>query len=272
LNRGNQLNISSNRIAREEMIEARAFIDLARVTPQLFKDSVAFDCIPLADGCAISLPSAPAIGLNRIFALMDTGELDVAVDWMKTKSGNRHIQIPEAAASGELRQWIADQGLVEHGAWVKLTQPALSAPLSIEGAVQARRAGIVDASLFGRLMCAGFGFPPELEPLWSSLVGKNGWACFIAELEGTPIGTGAIFVEDGCAWLGGGAVLEQYRNRGGQKALINARLNEGLAQGVSLFAVETGQPQEGQPNISFANLIKAGFELSYIRRNYRLPS
>jgi len=49
-------------------------------------------------------------------------------------------------------------------------------------------------------------------------------------------------------------------------------LNEGLAQGVSLFAVETAKPEEGQPNISFGNLTKAGFKPSYIRKNYLLPN
>jgi GNAT superfamily N-acetyltransferase len=266
------LSISNDRIAREEMIEAKAFVDLARITPQPFKDSVEFTCMPLGDGCAISLPSAPAIGLNRILALNDIDELNAALGWMKTKTGRRHVQISESSASDEMRGWILDKGLIENGAWAKLTRPAPVAPLSTEGPVRARLAGIDDAPTFGKLMCAGFGFPAELEPLWSCLVGKSGWACFIAELEGTPVGTGALFIEGDCAWLGAGATLSEYRNRGAQKALINARLNEGLAQGVSLFAVETSEPQEGQPNISFGNLTKAGFKLSYIRKNYLLPN
>ncbi|MBB3560993.1 hypothetical protein FHX06_002320 [Rhizobium sp. BK512] len=266
------MSISSGRIAWEEVIEAKAFIDLARVTPQPFKDSVEFTCLPVAQGCAISLPTAPAVGLNRILALNSKDELNVAFEWMKTRTGRRHVQISETSASNELRDWILEQKLVEDGAWAKLTRPAPSAPLPVEGPVRARLAGIEDAPIVGRLMCAGFAFPTALEPLWSSLVAKKGWACFIAELDGTPIGTGAMFVEDGCAWLGVGTTLAEYRNLGAQKALINARLNEGLAQGVSLFAVETAKPEEGQPNISFGNLTKAGFKPSYIRKNYLLPN
>ncbi|MBB3657944.1 GNAT superfamily N-acetyltransferase [Rhizobium sp. BK650] len=266
------MSISSDGITWEEMIEAKAFIDLARITPQPFKDSVEFTCIPVGKGCAISLPTAPAIGLNRIFALNDRDELNHAFEWMKTKTGRRHVQIREAFATNELHGWILDQGLVESGGWMKLTRPAPSAPLAIEGPVRTRLAGIDDASTFGRLMCAGFGFPAELEPLWSCLVGKKGWACFVAELEGVPIGSGAIFMEEGCGWLGGGTTLAEYRNRGAQKALIDARLNKGLEQGVFRFAVETAQPQEGPPNISFDNLTKAGFKPSYIRKNYTLPN
>jgi len=262
---------SNNTFAREELIEARAFIDLAKIAPQPFKDSVDFTCLTVGDGCAISLPSAPAIGLNRILALDEIDALDVAFDWMKTKAGRRHVQINEAAASADLHRWIRGKGLVENGAWVKLTRPAPSAPIAIEGPVRVRVAGSGDAQICGKLMCAGFGFPTRLEPLWSSLVGKDRWSCFIAEWEGRPIGTGAIFIEDGCAWLGVGTTLAEYRGRGAQKALINARLNEGLAHGASLFAVETAQPQEGQPNISFANLTKAGFRPSYVRKNYLLP-
>ncbi|QWW71595.1 GNAT family N-acetyltransferase [Rhizobium sp. WYJ-E13] len=262
---------TNKRIPREEWIEAKAFIDLARITPQPFKDSVDFTCMTVDDGCAISLPQAPAIGLNRIVGLDDVSGLNAAFDWMKTKTGRRNVQISEASASNDLRQWIADKGLIETGAWVKLVRSAPSAPLAIEGPVRARLAAVDDAPIFGKIMCTGFGFPAELEPLWSCLVGKECWSCFIAEWEGTPIGTGAIFIQGGYAWLGGGTTLPDYRGRGAQKALINARLNEGLAKGVSLFAVETVQPQEGQPNSSFANLTRAGFGLSYVRKNYLLP-
>jgi hypothetical protein len=119
------------------------------------------------------------------------------------------------------------------------------------------------------MMCAGFNFPANLMALWSAIVGKEGWSCFFAELNGSTIATGAIYISDGWAWLGGGATVPEFRNRGAQKALIAARLNEGAIQGVKSFVVETAQPTASDPNISHANLIATGFEQIYTRMNYR---
>lgn len=42
-----------------------------------------------------------------------------------------------------------------------------------------------------------------------------------------------MYAADGRAWLGGGATVPEFRNRGAQKALITARLNQGISQSVS---------------------------------------
>jgi hypothetical protein len=130
---------------------------------------------------------------------------------------------------------------------------------------------VAEAELFGAVMCVGFGFPSNLRPLWSSIVAGNKWACFFAELDGEPVGAGAMYINGKYAWLGGGNTLPEFRNRGAQKALINARLNEGVSRGVKTFAVETENPSAEKANISFKNLISAGFLCTFSRKNYALP-
>jgi hypothetical protein len=72
------------------------------------------------------------------------------------------------------------------------------------------------------------------------------------------------------AWLGGGTTLTSFRNRGAQKALIQALLQEGAARGVSTFVVETEAPSADKANITNSNLAKMGFELICNRSNFIL--
>ncbi len=79
-----------------------------------------------------------------------------------------------------------------------------------------------------------------------------------------------MFVSGSFAWLGGGTTVPSFRNRGAQKALIHARLQEGTVRGVSTFVVETEVPSPEKANISNANLAKMGFVHLYNRSNFIL--
>ncbi|MBB5539536.1 GNAT family N-acetyltransferase [Rhizobium giardinii] len=263
---------SASRLAvpEEDVIEAKAFIDLFMIAPQTLVDHAAFRCMQLGAGCAISLPSAPAIGLNRILGIAELDDLDTAYAWMSKKAGRRFLQVNPNAAPQQTRDWIRKKGLLPEGnGWAKLRRAAPITPLTHTGDIGTRQVNVAEAKIFGSMMCAGFNFPANLMPLWSAIVGKEGWTCFFAELKGKAIATGAMYASNGWAWLGGGATIPEFRNRGAQKALITARLNEGATQGVKSFVVETAQPTANDPNISHANLIATGFEQIYTRMNYR---
>jgi len=263
---------SRQMVPEEELIEVKAFIDLFMIAPQTFVDQAEFRCMPLAGGCAISLPSAPAIGLNRVLGIVAPEDLDMACEWMSKRAGRRYLQMNAATAPQRTHDWIRKRGLVAQGhGWAKLRRTAPSTPLIHSGEVATRQVNVTEAEIFGSMMCAGFHFPANLTPLWSAIVGKDGWSCFFAELDGRPIATGAMYAADGCAWLGGGSTVPEFCNRGAQRALIAARLNQGASQGVQTFVVETAQPSADEPNISHANLIVAGFEQIYTRMNYRFP-
>jgi len=259
-------------VPEEDLIEARAFIDLFMLTPQTIIDEAAFRCMQVGRGCAISLPGAPAIGLNRVLGLAALDDLEKAYEWMLKRSGRRYLQIDAAAAPRQTHDWIRERGLLPEGkGWAKLRRAAPSAPLTHAGEITTRKVRVDEAEIFGSMMCAGFSFPASLTPLWSAIVGKVGWTCFFGELNSRLIATGITYASERLAWLGGGATVPEFRNRGAQKALITARLNEGLRRGVKTFVVETAQPSDDEPNISHANLLGSGFEQIYTRMNCRFP-
>lgn len=255
-------------IPREEAIEVQAFLDLFQSAPRSMVDHDQLAFTSIGEGCAVSLPFAPAIGLNRVLGLTNVTDLDRALEWFAGRGGARHVQINRSQANREVLQWISDRGLRQlDGSWTKLTRQVPATPMPWTSPVEVRLAGKSESKLFGELMCLGFGFPPKLAPLWSSLVGKQGWTCHVACWDDIPVGTAAMFVADGYAWLGGGTTLPEYRGRGIQGVLIRDRLNVGAELGVDVFAVETAEPVPGRNRTSYDNLLRSGFQPLYTREN-----
>jgi hypothetical protein len=257
--------------AEDEAIEAKAFIDLHKVSPGALKADERFECLAISGGCAISLPNAPAIGLNRVLGLSSDEDLETAYQWMKAKRGNRFLQVNVDSASAETNAWIKAKGLEEHGVgWAKLVYDSPTTSFTVTNAFKTRRVYIEEAKLFGTMMCDGFNFPKTLCGLWSGIVGKEGWSCFFALKDDKPVGTAAMYRSGTHAWLGGGSTVPEFRNRGVQKALIKSRIEQGVIDGASTFVVETLAPVVGEANISFDNLKKIGFRHSYNRKNFML--
>ncbi|WP_160005939.1 GNAT family N-acetyltransferase [Rhizobium sp. 18055] len=261
--------MTSYNVPLEERIEIRAFLDLFRLAPKSLAAEAALAYLSIEGGCAVSLPFAPPIGLNRILGLRDLASLEKAIRWFDRRGGAPRLQIDENVASADVLGWIAHQGMAKSGpAWVKLTCSAPSSPVLWTSDIEIRAAGIGEAKLFAELMCEGFGFPKSLAPFWAGIVARPGWTCLVAYIDKVPAGTGIMYAADGYAWLGGGTTIAAFRNRGVQTALIRARMNLGAEQGVKIFAVETAEPEPGKYGVSFENVVKAGFRQVFVRQNY----
>jgi hypothetical protein len=112
--------------------------------------------------------------------------------------------------------------------------------------------------------------PPTLAPWLAAIVGRKGWHAYVARDNGKAVGGAAMFLADGRAWLGIGAVQASARRRGGQGGLLARRIADGLAHGARWFATETGKPLPGEPHPSFSNIQRAGFTIAYERANWTL--
>jgi GNAT superfamily N-acetyltransferase len=102
----------------------------------------------------------------------------------------------------------------------------------------------------------------------SRLAGREGWQCFVAYDGDVPAAAGALFVAGRVGWIGIGATVPEQRGKGGQSALLAARIEAASAAGCEVVVTETGEPADGQPNGSYRNIVRAGFEPVYVRANY----
>lgn len=77
-----------------------------------------------------------------------------------------------------------------------------------------------------------------------------------------------MFVGSRVGWLGIAATLPEYRRRGAQSALLAAMIRAAGGSGCELVVTETGALVDGKPSNSYRNILRAGFELDYVRANY----
>ncbi|HEV2249000.1 MAG TPA: hypothetical protein VGT60_00640 [Candidatus Limnocylindria bacterium] len=121
------------------------------------------------------------------------------------------------------------------------------APDAAISGVTVRRVTAAGLRQLGELVRDGFdmGADPKLGPFFADLtvaslhaLGANG-AGFIGSVDGEDAGTGVLVLTERVAGCYSGSVIERFRGRGIQKALIAARIREGLARGRRIFISQT---------------------------------
>jgi hypothetical protein len=187
-------------------------------------------------------------------------------------AGVRTWAVQIAPGLADLAALAATRGLVPHPrAWVRFARGP-EAPAAVATTLVVRPVEAREAAAFGATLVRGFGMPEALAPWAAALVGRDGWRCFLAWDGPAPVGTGALRLGDGLGWLGFGATLREARGRGGQGAMLAARIAAGLAAGCRGFVTETGRPLPGEDAPSLRNIERAGFRQVYERPNLWRPS
>ena len=83
---------------------------------------------------------------------------------------------------------------------------------------------------------------------------------FLVELDGAPIAAGSLSIHEGVALLAGASTVPEWRKRGAQNALLEARLDYAVQAGCDL-AMMGAEPGSG----SQRNAQRQGFAIAYTR-------
>jgi hypothetical protein len=178
------------------------------------------------------------------------------------------VMLPEPTNPPELVEWIEAAGWTRSRRWPKLWRsldgdlPEPRTDLRIE------RVGQDRAEDFVRIVATTFEFAPDVAPFAAAVMGRPGWSHYVGFDGDAAVATGAMFVTEGVAWLGFGATLESHRGRGAQSAMFARRLADARAAGCRLAITETGEDTPEEPNPSYRNMLRAGFEVAYFRPNF----
>jgi GNAT superfamily N-acetyltransferase len=197
--------------------------------------------------------------------------LDIAIDWLRHHCNPTWaIDTGGHAAPAELPAWLearklkrSPTGFTQFGRATTPVVPISDCAFDIQ-LVRADR-----AADFGRTAREVFGLDESMESWLSAVAGRPGWRTYVAYDGATPVGTGAMFIKDECAWIGMGATVAAYRGKGIQGAMLARRIREATALGVKKLAVETQLDGEGEATSgSYRNIVRAGFSLCYVRNDY----
>jgi hypothetical protein len=259
-----------------EAVERDAWIDLCAAAPRDFAERVGLRVLH-ADGAAIAVMArVDHFQFNRVIGLgvdapPSPATIDLALETYRA-AGVRGFLVHEGpTAPPDLGPALAERGLVRfHRDWVKVHRDA-SAPAPAPTDLRIEEVPREGAEAFGRVVCQGFGMPELLAPLQVGIVGHPRFRAYWALDGDTPVAAGVLYVKGESAWLGIGATLPSHRRRGGQGALMARRIGDAVALGARHLFTETGVAVPGQPNTSYANMLRAGFAPLYVRANWTPP-
>lgn len=250
-----------------EEAERIAWLDFFRCAPKHVSSPLALRACQTRHFGLLAARGLPSTVFNRTLAFaplgrIETPDLATASRWL-VRHADQCWRI-QATLPGEM-----DEAPVVHDAGLTQTQEEWSKLLfSLAGATGHCKAGaaVYDATprtarLFGQACQVGFDMPPICADWFQALVGRSGWTCKIAILNGQIAGAAAMRLVDRTAWLGMDSTLPTYRGRGIQFDLIASRLADAAGAGATYASAETVRTAEGSgpEDGSRRNYLRAGF-------------
>lgn len=130
-----------------------------------------------------------------------------------------------------------------------------------------RRVERHEAVLYGKVSAQGWSEHPELMPYIEGFakLSVECATCFIAERDGTPIATAALFMHEGTALLAGASTIPAGRRQGAQNALLDTRLRTAASNGCDLAMMVAAPGSSSQRNAE-----RQGFRVAYTRTKWQL--
>lgn len=261
--------------ALAERIEMRAWHDLVAAAPLWLRMSTGLVAEEVDGALLLASPGIPNLLFNRVIGL---GEHMPASDRQISHIMDRYwalgvpgywVHVGPYARPVRLGRLLQQHGLQPYRrSWVKMVRPACRVSLA-PSQVKVRRARIEDAHVVASIVGPGFDLPQCAAEIFSQLVDRPRWYVFVAELDGEIIAAAGSFVDGDTTYLAFAATRPEYRCRGAQRALMQARINFAADCGHRWIATETGFPLAAdEPNPSYHNMLWAGFRPVVIRDNY----
>jgi GNAT superfamily N-acetyltransferase len=212
------------------------------------------------------------LGAGEDGSLKEDG-LPAAVEWAAAQEVAFNVPVTPAAPEAEAAEaWLLENGF-EHGyAWMKFVRDASPPHLPEPSGMEIREPAPGEASSFGEIAARGFGLPEWTAVMWEGLVGRPGWRCYVASIDGADVACAATLIDGPIAEFGIAATLPEARGRGCQQGLLRRRILDAGAAGCSTLFVETGERVADRPSGSYRNILRVGFAEAYLRPNWVRPA
>ena len=176
---------------------------------------------------------------------------------------------PESQPPG-IRDWLRDAGLERARGWMKFKR-GREAPPPPRTDLDVRPVERRDMPAFARILADAFDLGAECNDWIETFVNAEGWHLYMSFDGDEPAGTGGLYVRDGVGLCDMGATAPAFRRRGSQSALLHRRIADAIEMGCRLIVTETGEEVDGDPQHSYKNILRMGFEEDVVRENWAPP-
>lgn len=261
-----------------EMVELDSMVDLHAAAPPEIVQALGLQARMMGSAfvsVASKLP-ASAILINRALGLglsapeTEKNVNDIVEIYRQARAERYFVQChPEAKPDG-LSNWLLAAGLEKARAWQKFSR-GREAPPPFKTELRIEEIGPEHGEAFGKIICDAFDFGDAAIAWFAKLPGRRNWHIFMSFAGDEPAGVGTLFVKDGMGDIDLGATAPKFRGRGSQGAVLARRIERALDLGCKEMVTCTGVAVPGDPQHSYANILRAGFRETYIRDNYAPP-
>ena len=262
---------------RAERIERAVLEDLHAAASDDLRQRMGLRLEPIGTAAVSMAVNEPAVVLDRCLGLgveapAEEADLAAIVACYKAAGVGRYfVQLHAQAQPEQLTSWAAAAGLQRYRAWVSFRHSG-ERPEPRDSTLTVRRIGREHAADFGRIAAPCFDLGPLGAELVAATVGRPRWHHYMSFDGDRPAGTGVLFVQDGAGWCDWGGTHRDFRRRGGQGVVLRQRVWDALDMGCRDLFTETGEAVEGDPQHSYNNILRAGFEPMEARGNYVIAS
>ena len=244
---------------REERVVLEAF-------KSLYPHSVELDGVTVLR--ADEAPLSPM--LNRIVGLgVDRPATEEALASALAAIGDDvtcYVAVAPGAEPAELADWLRGRGLEPGWGWMSFRRGTEDLPARPSD-LELVRVGTENAIAFGRIVATGYGLP-DATAAWVAEAYRLGWDCWLAMHRGVPAAAAGLYISEGVGYLAFAATLPEHRGKGGQSALLAARIRYARERGCDVLVTETGERRDDLPSNSYRNILRAGFEEVAVTANW----
>ena len=238
-----------------DLTEANAWTDMIAAVPRPFADATGLRVTRTGGATVIVAPRIPDTLFNRAIALGEEApateaDLDAILALAREAKVTRFwVHVGRAAEPPALITWIEARGLrvPARATWAKVVRRREPAP-PLRTDLEVRELRPEERKKLGAVIAAAHGMPPPMAPWVEALAGRPRWTAFGALDGAALIAGGLLYVSGARAWLGLGGTLPSHRRRGGQTAIMSARIARALELGCEITVTETGEPREAEPS------------------------
>ena len=242
-------------------MEALERIALAAYLP-LYGD----DALIVGEATCLRAPYAPdSPMLNRIVGLgvgspVDGETLDRCIEAM---AGTAFYVAVAPSADPRLDALLDERGLEQGWGWMLFERGPGSAP-PVATALDVVVVGGDRAETWAEIVAAAYGLPDTSKRVIAAVPTLPGWTGFLALDGSEPAAAAALWIGGDAAYFGFAATLPEHRGKGGQGALLAARVEHARASGCRTLVTETGELRDDRPSASYRNILRFGFEERYV--------
>ncbi len=260
-------------VERTETIERAALVAWYRAASPLELPNYDWRLEEVDDAlCSVS-GTEPSILINRVLGLGIRSEptaeqLEEIKRLYKDAGVSRFfLHVVPQLLTPDTERLLTDCGFTRYRGWMKFKRGATDVE-PVECDLEVRRIGPDQAADFAAIVAPAFDMTDASQPVIAALANDPDWHLFMS-FDGTrPAGTGAIYIKGSFAYTDWGATHPDFRRRGSQTANLSARISDALAGGCTTIVTVTGEAVPGDPQHSYNNILKRGFEEAYLRENW----